>query len=72
MSNIAIETLVEKRTKLLAEKAKMTEHFDEQINALTKTIQMMGGEPIDFGLPLDIATYDDENPDYIRNNEDGL
>lgn len=64
MSNLALETLIQKREQLIAEKQKMTERFDGEIIQLEKSIELLSGKKVwDFGL---INTYDDENPDYIK------
>ena len=63
MSNVAIETLVNKKIKLLDEQQKMNEKFDLEIAELIKAIKCLRGEYHD---EQNETPYDDESPNYIK------
>lgn len=69
-NEMAIDVLLKKREQLVIEKQKMTERFDGEIIQMEKSIELLSGKKVwDFGL---INTYDDENPDYIRQSIEEL
>ena len=70
MSNIAVDLLIEKRNKLHAELMDVNQKYGAEIRELDSAIRNLTGESIS-----EIETdhrYDDENPDYIKNTEDGI
>jgi hypothetical protein len=72
MSNnqVVINTLIKKREQLEAELAAATEKISAEIHEIDNAIQIMTGKRA--SELQSVARYDDENPDYIRGNEDGV
>lgn len=70
MSNLAVESLVEKWQLVCAERDKATAQFESEINELEQAIKTLTGEnPKAYGLT---ERYDDDKPHYIKNTEDGI
>lgn len=66
----ALQALIKERDKLEKELAEITDRYAAQIHDLDNSIQILSGKKHKNVAPAE--RYDDENPDYIRNNEDGL
>lgn len=62
--NIAVDILIEKRDKLLAELEDLNYKYGEEIKELNRAIVSLTGKSIPE-VQAEIR-YDDENPDYIR------
>lgn len=63
-TNIAIETLVKERDRVILEKNAAIDRFDQQINEIEAAIKRLSGKNVDEAASETI--YDDESPDYIR------
>lgn len=70
MSNLAIEELTKKRTELDAERSRHWQEFSDEIERLDIAIALLSGKS-----PKEVIAefrYDDDTPNYIKNNEDGI
>lgn len=70
MSNFALESLLTLRLDFIARKEKSIQEWDKKIEDVDKAIKIIEGGSAKN--PSTITLYDDENPDYIRNSEDGI
>lgn len=71
MSNIAVDTLTKKLDQLFEEKRAVNEQLDSEIASIVEALTALGQKP-DNGVPKSGENYDDENPGYIKNTEDGI
>jgi hypothetical protein len=70
MSNVAVDALVEKWRLVCAERRRMWDSFQTEINELEAAIKALTGEDAkSYGL---VERYDDESLNYIKNTEDGI
>lgn len=65
-NNIAIESLLKERQKVLDEKQRMNQIFDAQIKEFETAIERIDGKRVWEYEPA--IVYDDEHPDYIKNS----
>jgi len=70
MSNIAEQVLLKKRAELIAERDKFIAQYLKEIQAIDLAIRAITGKSPTEVSALEL--YDDQNPDYIRNTEDGI
>lgn len=68
--NIAVQELVKKHDELVAEKRKIDEEFTAKILDIYSAIEILTGKKASEHISE--ILYDDQNPDYIRNTEDGI
>lgn len=64
MNNLAEQTLLDQRQKLIHEKEQMIAKFDEQISQLETAIERLLGKKV-WEIE-NLTLYDDTNPDYIK------
>lgn len=64
MSNIAIETLLRQRQKLVEERDKMWAKFSDDLREIDHAIESISGKKVSEVVPDFV--YDDEHPDYIK------
>jgi len=72
MSNnqVVITTLIEKRDLLVAAQRRIYEEYQKGINELEDALDTLAGKKV--WRVQAAEAYDDESPNYIKNNEDGL
>lgn len=68
--NIAIQSLVTEREKIVAEKNSAISRFDEQIQKLETAIEQLSGKKV-WEVQAETA-YNDEHPDYIRSSQEEI
>lgn len=69
-NQVVIATLKEKREQLLAAQSKIFDEYQLQINEIEDALDVLVGKKVWRNSPSEV--YDDANPDYIRNTEDGI
>ncbi len=72
MSNnqIVIDTLTKKRDELLLERERMHFQYQKQIDEIEDALDTLAGKKV--WRTENKEFYDDENPSYIKNTEDGI
>lgn len=66
MNNPAIEALLQKRQKIIAEKVAINKQLDFNINGIENAIEQLSGKKV---WEVESETiYDDENPNYIKSS----
>lgn len=66
MNNPAIESLLQKRQKIIAEKVAINKQLDFNINGIENAIEQLSGKKV---WEVESETiYDDENPNYIKSS----
>ena len=66
MNNIAIEALLQKRQKIVAEKEAIVKQLDFNIKGIEVAIEQLSGKKV--WEVEEEAKYDDENPNYIKSS----
>jgi hypothetical protein len=71
MSNIAEETLIKQRQKLIDEREKFLSQIDAEISELSRSIEIISGKkPNQWTSAADL--YDDEHPNYIKGSQEEI
>lgn len=72
MSNnqIVIETLTVKRDFLIGKRDELIAQYNSQIAEIEDALDVLAGKKV--WRTENQELYDDQNPDYIRNTEDGI
>ena len=66
MNNPAIEALLQKRQKIIAEKVAINKQLDFNINGIENAIEQLSGKKV---WEVESETvFDDENPNYIKSS----
>lgn len=66
MNNPAIESLLQKRQKIIAEKVAINKQLDSNINGIENAIEQLSGKKV---WEVESETvFDDENPNYIKSS----
>ena len=66
MNNPAIESLLQKRQKIIAEKVAINKQWDSNINGIENAIEQLSGKKV---WEVESETvFDDENPNYIKSS----
>jgi len=66
MNNPAIEALLQKRQKIIAEKVAINKQLDFNINGIENAIEQLSGKRV---WEVESETiFDDENPNYIKSS----
>ena len=73
MSNnqVVIQSLIKQREQLIDKKLQAIAQFDADVLEIEKAIEILSGKKLGKE-PFRTEPYDDENPDYITGNEDGI
>ena len=73
MSNnqVVIDTLIKKRDQLIVQRDEAWSKFKEQIDEIEDALDTLAGKQV-WRTQFNLVAYDDENPDYIKNTEDGI
>ena len=66
MNNTAIEALLQKRQKIVAEKEAIVKQLDFNIKGIEVAIEQLSGKKVQE--VEEEAKYDDENPNYIKSS----
>lgn len=72
MSNnqVVVDTLLDKRDKLIAEQRSHYDRLQDQINEIEDALDKLAGKSV--WRPEKQEAYDDENHGYISGTEDGI
>lgn len=62
--NIAVETLLKERQRLIDERDRITREFDFQIEEIQTSVERINGKTVWTADPA--MVYDDQSPDYIK------
>ena len=68
--NLAIETLITQREKLVSERDRMTETFNNQIAEIESSIETLSGRKV--WDVISETRFDDESPHYIKSSEEEI
>jgi len=65
-NQLAIQLLLNNRSKLVSQKARMLERLNSEISELEKAIEELSGKKV-WEIES-VVIYDDESPDYIKSS----
>lgn len=68
--SLGIETLIQKREALVAERDAMLTDFNNQIAEFESCIELLSGKP--YTEYMADYKFDDENPNYIRSSQEEI
>lgn len=68
--SLGIETLIEKRANLVAERDNMLTDYNNQIAEIESCIELLSGKKV--WEVISETKYDDENPNYIRSSQEEI
>lgn len=68
--SVGIETLIEKRNNLVAERDAAITDFNNQIAEMESCIELLSGKP--YTEYMADFKFDDENPNYIKSSQEEI